>query len=41
MSGYIEHVVVQHSRLGDGVALLQKPFSVATLARKVREALDS
>jgi two-component system cell cycle sensor histidine kinase/response regulator CckA len=40
MSGYIEHVIVQHSRLSEGVAFLQKPFSAATLARKVRDVLD-
>jgi CheY-like chemotaxis protein len=40
-SGYTEHVVLQHGRLAYGVAFLQKPFRYATLARKIREVLDS
>ena len=40
-SGYTEHVVVQHGRLAYDVAFLQKPFTYTTLARKVREVLDS
>jgi hypothetical protein len=40
-SGYTEWGIVYQGRLGQGVAFLQKPFSGATLARKVREVLDS
>jgi CheY-like chemotaxis protein len=40
-SGYTEWGIVYQGRLGQGVAFLQKPFSAATLARKVREVLDS
>jgi hypothetical protein len=40
-SGYTEHVVIQHSRLAYDVAFVQKLFTYATLARKVREVLDS
>jgi CheY-like chemotaxis protein len=40
-SGYTEHVVLQHGRLAYDVAFLQKPFRYATLARKIREVLDS
>ncbi|MEX1257014.1 MAG: response regulator [Gemmatimonadota bacterium] len=40
MSGYTDDSVVRHGVIAPGVAYLQKPFSPATLARKVREILD-
>ncbi len=41
MSGYTDDAVVHHGILERGTAFLQKPFSAAVLARKVREVLDS
>jgi PAS domain S-box-containing protein len=40
MSGYTADVIAHHGVLEDGVAFIQKPFSRAELARKVREVLD-
>jgi two-component system, cell cycle sensor histidine kinase and response regulator CckA len=40
MSGYSEGAISQHGILGEGVTLLEKPFSVDKLLRVVREALD-
>ena len=40
MSGYTDDAIAHHGVLDPGAALLQKPFSPAALARKVREVLD-
>jgi len=41
MSGYIDDFVVRQGIRERGIAYLQKPFSSASLAKKVREVLDS
>jgi PAS domain S-box-containing protein len=41
LSGYTEDAIVHHGVLDPGTAFLQKPFSLDTLACKVREVLDS
>ena len=40
MSGYTSNVIAQHGVLDAGVALLEKPFSAAALAQRVRAVLD-
>ena len=40
-SGYTEDAIVHHGRLDAGVALLNKPYRKADLARKVREVLSA
>lgn len=41
MSGYPDEAVVQHGMLEPGLFFLQKPFTPADLARKVRKILDT
>jgi PAS domain S-box-containing protein len=40
MSGYTNGAISRHGVLGEGVVLLEKPFTGDKLARAVREALD-
>jgi signal transduction histidine kinase/CheY-like chemotaxis protein len=40
MSGYADNAIVHHGVLDPGTRFIGKPFSVAELRRKVREALD-
>ncbi len=41
ISGYADDAIVRHGVLERGAALLQKPFTLADFARKVREVLDA
>lgn len=41
MSGYTEHAAVSHDLLGGQLPFLQKPFTPAALAQKVRDVLDA
>jgi len=41
MSGYTENAIAHNEMLEEGIALLQKPFSLSTLRTKVREKLSS
>ena len=40
MSGYTDDALAHHGVLDEGLSFLEKPFSPAQLARKVREVLD-
>ena len=40
MSGYAEDTVLRHGAEASETPFLQKPFTIAQLARKVREVLD-
>jgi FixJ family two-component response regulator len=41
MSGYTANVIAHHGELDDGVAFIQKPFSMEDMTEKVREVLDT
>jgi two-component system cell cycle sensor histidine kinase/response regulator CckA len=41
MSGYTDDVVVRQGVLQSDIAFLQKPFTLATLTRKIRDVLDA
>ncbi|PYO12028.1 MAG: hypothetical protein DMD31_17500, partial [Gemmatimonadetes bacterium] len=41
VSGYTDDAIVQHGMLESGLHFLQKPFTPAVLARKIREVLDA
>ena len=41
MSGYTNDAIVHHGVLDSGISLLEKPFSEADLARKLRDVLDA
>jgi PAS domain S-box-containing protein len=40
-SGYTENAIIHHGRLDPGVALIDKPYRMAELARKIREVLGT
>lgn len=39
MSGYTDDAIVHHGVLSEGTAYLQKPFTAAAFARKLRETI--
>jgi len=40
MSGYTDNVILHHGILEEGIEFIQKPFTLESLTRKVREVLD-
>jgi CheY-like chemotaxis protein len=40
-TGYARNAIIHHGRLDPGVELIVKPFSVTSLAEKVRRVLDA
>jgi len=40
MSGYTDEVIAKHGIIEKGINFIQKPFTIETLSRKVREVLD-
>jgi CheY-like chemotaxis protein len=40
-TGYARNAIVHHGRLDPGVQLITKPFTIAELANRVREVLDT
>ena len=40
MSGYTDDVIIHRGVIAPGIELLEKPFTLAILARKVRDVLD-
>lgn len=40
MSGYTANIIAHHGVLDEGVHFIQKPFSLPTIAAKVREVMD-
>jgi len=41
MSGYTDDAIIQHGVLDPETPFLEKPFTAASLARKVRQTLDA
>ncbi len=41
VSGYAENTVLQHGNIDVGARFLSKPFSLSTLANKIREVLET
>jgi two-component system cell cycle sensor histidine kinase/response regulator CckA len=41
MSGYTDQAIVHHGVLEEGIAYLEKPFTIDSLTQRVRAALDA
>ncbi|PYP69735.1 MAG: hybrid sensor histidine kinase/response regulator, partial [Gemmatimonadetes bacterium] len=41
LSGYTDDAILHHGVLQEGVAFLQKPFSLGVLARKIRDVIEA
>jgi PAS domain S-box-containing protein len=39
-TGYTRNAIIHHGRLDDGVQFIGKPFTIASLARKIRQVLE-